>query len=121
MKNSCSMRNFYFVGNVYSPGRAPKTEACLVEEAKEYCHRVLSDVQVDELVLHLQELQNDLVSENARLRRVKVGLDARPVFHTKALWKELCIYVQATNRDNAMKKVRKALRKSGYDLTKLFN
>lgn len=72
MKNSCSMRDFYFVGNVYSPGRAPKTEACLVEEAKEYCHRVLSDVQVDELVLHLQELQNDLMRENARLRRVEV-------------------------------------------------
>lgn len=72
MKNSCSMRDFYFVDKIYSSGRAPKTEACLVAEAKEYCHRVLSDVQVDELVLHLQELQNDLVRENARLRRVEV-------------------------------------------------
>ena len=75
------MRDFYFVGNVYSPGRAPKTEACLVAEAKEYCHRVLSDVQVDELVLHLQELQNDLVRENARLRRVEVRF-VRNEFYT---------------------------------------
>lgn len=75
MKNSCRMRDFYFVDNVYSLGRAPKTEVCLVEEAEEYGHRILSDVQVDELVLHLQELQNDLVRENARLRRVEVRFE----------------------------------------------
>lgn len=67
------------------------------------------------------DLTTGELAETDLERRVEVGLDTRPVFHTRAVWKELCIYVQATNRDNAMKKVRKALRKSGYDLTKLFN
>lgn len=67
------------------------------------------------------DLTTGELAETDLERRVEVGLDARPVFHTRAVWKELCIYVQATNHDNAMKKVSKALRKSGYDLTKLFN
>ena len=54
-------------------------------------------------------------------RRVEVGLDAKPFFHTKAQYRELCLYVQATNRGNAMKKVRRILRDSNYEISKLFN
>ena len=55
------------------------------------------------------------------VRRVEVGLDAKPVFHTQAKYRDLCLYVPATNRGNAMKKVRRILRDSNYEISKLFN
>lgn len=81
MKNSCSMRDFYFVTGVFPGPRAPKTEACLVVEAREYVQHVLSDVQVEELVLHLQELQNELVRQNSRLRRVEVRFERNEFYN----------------------------------------
>lgn len=51
---------------------------------------------------------------------VEVGLDGKPVFHAKSLYRDFCLYVQATNEENAMKKVRKTLRDYKYDIRKLF-
>ena len=54
-------------------------------------------------------------------REGEIGLDSRPVFHTKAFQRELCVYVQATNRENAMKHVRRYLKEGRYDIRNLFN
>lgn len=73
------------------------------------------------LTLYEYDLTTGELSVVELERRVQVGLDGRPIFNTRAQYRELCLYVQATNRENAMKKVRRILRNSNYDISKLFN
>lgn len=53
-------------------------------------------------------------------RTVEIGVDLRPVYKNRTVQHELCLYVQALNRENAMKHVRRYLKDSGYDIRKIF-
>lgn len=52
-------------------------------------------------------------------RTVEIGVDLRPVFKNRTVQHELCLYVQALNRENAMKHIRKHLRACGYNLNNI--
>lgn len=52
-------------------------------------------------------------------RTVEIGVDLRPVFKNRTVQRELCLYVQALNQENAMKHIRKHLRSCGYNLNRI--
>ena len=53
-------------------------------------------------------------------RTVEIGVDLRPVYKNRTVQQELCLYVQATNEKNAIKKVRRLLHECNYNLLDIF-
>ena len=104
---------------------APEIESVDRQEVvarKQLQYRLIGSLRrIAGLTLYEYDLTTGVLSVVDVKRKVEIGLDSRPVFHTQAFQRELCLYVQAMNRENAMKKVRKILRGSGYDITRLFN
>ena len=54
-------------------------------------------------------------------RTVEIGVDLRPVYKNRTVQQDLCLYVQALYRENAMKHVRRYLQEARYDIRNLFN
>ena len=104
---------------------APEIESVDRQEVvarKQLHYRLVGSMRrIAGLTLYEYDLTTGELSVVDVKRKVEIGLDSRPLFHTQAFQRELCLYVQATNRENAMKKVRRTLRGCGYDITKLFN
>ena len=85
-------------------------------------YRLLGSVRrIAGLKLYEYDLTTGFLTMVDVKRTVEIGLDRKPVYKTQAFHRELCLYVQAINEQNAMKKVRKALRESHYDIRNLIN
>ena len=53
-------------------------------------------------------------------RTVEIGVDLQPVYKNRTVQQELCLYVQALNRENAMKHIRRYLKECGYNIRNIF-
>lgn len=88
---------------------------------KKLQYRLIDSVKrIAGLELYEYDLTTGVLSKVQVKREVQVGLDGKPVYKTQAFQRELCLYVQATNEKNAMKKVRRLIHECNYNLLDIF-
>ena len=90
----------------------------VAEKAPQYRHDG-SERRIRGLVVWEYDLTTGELSKADIDRKVEIGIDKRPIYQTSVVRKRLCLYVQALNQDNAMKKVRRLLRDKRYNVKSL--
>lgn len=88
---------------------------------KKLQYRLIDSVKrIAGLELYEYDMTTGVLSKVQVKREVQVGLDGKRVYKTQAFQRELCLYVQATNEKNAMKKVRRLIHECNYNLLDIF-